>query len=486
MNRDEILSNKKEAYVADILLQQAFECEIQPNVISVVADGRIVRANRSACLLLGYTKLELLTKHQKDIFRFTDIDLKKMTHELNMNGYNSIDADLIQKDGKYVPCVITSSVIRDVNGVSNSISTILVRGEGSLSNSANLKSETDDWINSIVKISYDLICDWDLVTDLISFGSNYADIFGYKLPKRKIAFQEWIKLFPADEKALIEIKLNSILQSESMNWEYNFKIKCPDGSVSQVMGRANIIRDKDGKAIRVIGIIHDVSKQQNLAAKLEREVNIKEKQIVEAIVEAKEMERSDLGKELHDNVNQLLGASMLYLDMARRDIKNGETYLIHSSEYTLSAIEEIRRLTKGLASHIISEFGLSGAIGQIMKDTMEVNDLKISLKLDQTLEDRMGDKFSLNIFRIFQEQLTNILKHSRASKADIAFSSTRTELKFCISDNGIGFDANQRPKGIGMSNILNRAKLYKGSADFVSDPGKGCKLVLRFPLLAIS
>ena len=96
-----------------------------------------------------------------------------------------------------------------------------------------------------------------------------------------------------------------------------------------------------------------------------------------------------------------------------------------------------------------------------------------------------SDKFKLNLFRIFQEQLNNILKHSRASKADIIFSATRTELKFGIADNGIGFDTKQTAKGIGLGNILSRAKLYKGSAEFVSKPGKGCKLVLRFPLLSI-
>ncbi len=466
---EELSSVKGEEYVADILLQQAFEYALHPIVISSVADGRIVRANRSVCRLLGYTHLELLTKHQGDVFRFR----------------NAGNAELIQKNGKYIPCEVTSTVIRDANGVSNVLSTISLKEGGSLSKPANAESKTNDWINSIVKISYDLICDWDLVKDLISFGSNYAGIFGYKLPKQKISFQEWIEPFPTDDRALIENKLNLILGSESMNWEYAFRFKCPDGSFSQVMARANIIRDKGGKAIRIIGIIHDVSKQQNLKAKLEREVEIKEKQIVEAIVEAKEMERSDLGKELHDNVNQILGASMLYLDMARRDINNGETYLIHASEHTLTAIEEIRKITKGLASYAIGEFGLSGAIGQIIKDTMEVNALKITFKLDPFLEDQMSDKFKLNIFRIFQEQLNNILKHSRASKADIIFSATRTELKFGIADNGIGFDTKQTAKGIGLSNILSRAKLYKGSADFVSKPGKGCKLVLRFPLLSI-
>ena len=72
----------------------------------------------------------------------------------------------------------------------------------------------------------------------------------------------------------------------------------------------------------MIGSMQDISKQKVLEERLEQEIKLKEKQIAEATEEAKETERSDIGKELHDNVNQLLGASRLYLDMAKQ---GGET-----------------------------------------------------------------------------------------------------------------------------------------------------------------
>ncbi len=161
-----------------------------------VADGRIVRANRSVCRLLGYTHLELLTKHRGDIFRVT----------------NTGDAELIQKNGKYIPCEVASSVIRDVNGVSNALSTISVKAKGPHSKPAIAQSKTNDWINSIVKISYDVICDWDLVTDLIAFGSNSMRVYSdTNCQSKRSALQEWIELFPTDDRALIENKLNLIL-----------------------------------------------------------------------------------------------------------------------------------------------------------------------------------------------------------------------------------------------------------------------------------
>ena len=487
------LTQKKSEYASDILLQQAFDYAFQPKIISVIRDGKIIRANRAACKLLGYSKTEIFTRSTKDIFKISGIDYRRPFHELKVTGSNKTDLFITGKNGKPVFGEISSVMIKDPEGISHMITTILATGDkllkekanAGISRSAVIQLENNDWINSIVEISYDLICDWDLATNLISFGVHYEEIFGRKLPKNKISFDEWIELFLPEDRIMIERKLNLILQSESLNWEYTFKFICPNGSVSQVISRANIIRDSSGKAIRMIGIIHDMSKQQKLQVELEREVMIREKQIVEAIVEAKEMERSDLGKELHDNVNQLLGASMLYLDMARKDIKHGESYLIHSSQYTLAAIEEIRNLTKGLASNTIPEFGLSGAIKQMIGDTMEVHSLKIVFTLAEALEDLMSDKFKLNILRIFQEQLNNILKHSKASHASVIFVKTNSELIFSITDDGIGFDTTQKAKGIGIGNIISRTHLYKGVASFISQPGHGCKLRISFPLLSV-
>jgi PAS domain S-box-containing protein len=225
-----------------------------------------------------------------------------------------------------------------------------------------------------------------------------------------------------------------------------------------------------------------ISFRKELDEKIGLEIRLKENQIAEAIVDAKELERADIGKELHDNVNQLLGATRLYLDMARKDDANREMYLNRSSEYTLSAIEEIRKLTKGLTADAIKNFGLLEAIRNICKDTMEVNPIKISYKLDLLIENKVNDKFKLNIYRIMQEQLTNILKHAKATKVAISLSQNKKFLLLSIADNGVGFDTGTRKKGIGITNIKSRSESYNGKADFVSKPGQGCVLNVRFPL----
>ena len=173
-----------------------------------------------------------------------------------------------------------------------------------------------------------------------------------------------------------------MLASEDTEWKYNFRFLRADDSMANVVTRGIVLRNATGEAYRRIGYMQDISKQKVLEERLEQEIKLKEMQIAEATEDAKDTERSDIGKELHDNINQLLGASRLYLDMAKRGGEDSEMYLSRSSEYTLQAIEEIRKLTKGLTTDIIKNLGLCEAIDNVTRDTMEVNPVKISCALE--------------------------------------------------------------------------------------------------------
>jgi signal transduction histidine kinase len=216
------------------------------------------------------------------------------------------------------------------------------------------------------------------------------------------------------------------------------------------------------------------------AVKLEHDIAMKEMHLANAIVEAKELERSELGKELHDNVNQLLGAAKLYIEMAKKDPDNRDRFLLESSQHTHKAIEEIKKLSKGLVSSVIGDVGLCEVIKNIVTDIMTVHKVDISFECEKI--DDLNDKLSLNIFRIVQEQLNNIIKHAEASKIEIDISRKPNKLLLSIKDNGIGFDTSKKYSGIGINNIISRAELYKGKAAFLSQPAKGCELVVTIPI----
>jgi len=252
-----------------------------------------------------------------------------------------------------------------------------------------------------------------------------------------------------------------------------------------ILKRSHIDKKKE-KIVAENIIVAQAKSDARLKEGLKHESKLKERQIIEARQDAKDTERSDIGKELHDNINQLLAASKMYIDMAQSGGLNSKMYLSRSSQYTREAIEEIRKLSKGLTSDIIKNLGLTEAIDKIARDTMEMSSLKISVLLQRFEENDFDDKFKLNVYRIIQEQLNNILKHASATSASITLKRLTRSLVLTISDDGVGFDTCKKQKGIGLANIKSRAITYKGTADFVCLTRKGCTLTVRFSIPATS
>ena len=328
--------------------------------------------------------------------------------------------------------------------------------------------------------SSDVLYDFDLLAGKIIISDNYESEFGYKIEKTMTPEKDWFShVHQKDQKRITEEYL-AVLKSDQIEWIAQTRFLRSDHSIANVWIRGLLLRDDHGRAYRILGGMKDISKQVVLEEKLQQEIELKEKEIAEAMTDAKSAERSEIGKELHDNVNQLLGASKLYIDMAKLGGSNSEMCLSRSSEYTLTAIEEIRRLTKALTTDIIRNLGLEEAIENICRETMEVNPVKVSFSVKSFKDESVDEKFKLNIFRIVQEQLNNILKHAHATEVDIRLTQNKKSIILSISDNVIVFDTTIKQKGIGIAIIKSRAATYKGTANFISYPGGGCVLCVTF------
>jgi PAS domain S-box-containing protein len=391
-------------------------------------------------------------------------------------------------DGSVASTVSRANILRDEKGKAVSMVgaikdvSRLQELEIKLEEQIILKKQHSEIFRLAAKLSYDGIWDWNILTNDFFLGEGFEELFGYDIKKNKGNLADWSRHLHPDDKEAVEAGLQDAIASSSTKWEHAYRFIKADGSIAKVFGRASIIRDGDGKAYRMIGAIHDLSRQKELEEKLAQEIKLKLKQIEEATEDAKDMERSDIGKELHDNVNQLLGTSRMYLDIAKREGGNNQMYVSRSSEYILTAIEEIRKLTKGMTTDIIKNLGLCEAIKNLTQDTMEASSIKITYELKSFIETSVNDKFKLNVFRIVQEHLNNILKHAKAMEVAIMLSQTKKTIKLNIMDNGLGFDTQKAQRGIGIVNIKSRAASYNGIADFVSQSGSGCLLTVTFPV----
>jgi PAS domain S-box-containing protein len=329
--------------------------------------------------------------------------------------------------------------------------------------------------------SSDVLFDSDLQANKVRVNDAYEKEFGYAKLNELTPGEDWLNHIHPEDKERVTTEYINILKTNETEWKYNFRFLRADNSIAHVVSKGIVLRDHAGTAYRRIGYLLDISKETILEERLEQEIKLKEIQIAEAAEDAKNTERSDIGKELHDNINQLLGASRLYLELAKRGGGNADMYLSRSSEYTLTAIDEIRLLTKALTTDIIKNLGLCDAIDNLSRDTMELSPVKITCTLESFSENSVTDKFKLNVLRIVQEQVNNILKHANASMVAISLLQNKKATILSITDNGVGFDTSKKQAGIGLTNIKSRAKTYNGTAVFSSQTGSGCVLTVTFP-----
>ena len=235
--------------------------------------------------------------------------------------------------------------------------------------------------------------------------------------------------------------------------------------------------DYFGKACVQV-IINDVTERIRLEKELALQQKLKQQQLTEVVLGAQERERFELGQELHDNINQILATSKLYLDVAIEEKEPRVELLVKSRKNIALAIEEIRKLSKDLIAPTLHDLGLTQSIKELIRSIQAVGKMKIRLNISGLSEEELMPEQKINIYRIIQEQLNNILKHAQAGTVVIELNKVKEQVRLRLADDGKGFDPRMRRKGVGISNIISRAELYNGKVEIESAPGKGCQLMV--------
>lgn len=223
-------------------------------------------------------------------------------------------------------------------------------------------------------------------------------------------------------------------------------------------------------------------RQQELQQQLSEERNRYKNEVALEVFNAQEHERKKIGEELHDNINQLLGVVKLYIEHAQVNPEAKDEMLRKSAEYLKQVINEIRSLSKSLVSPTLNDLGLIESINELIDSILKIRNIQINIQQDGFKEAELSDIQKLMVYRITQEQLNNILKHSRADHVHIAFARSGSHVHLTIQDDGIGFDTTKVKSGLGLKNIRHRLELFNGKMNVISSPDKGCKLEATFEI----
>lgn len=231
--------------------------------------------------------------------------------------------------------------------------------------------------------------------------------------------------------------------------------------------------DSEGNYTHCITVLRDVTLRKQ-----------KDKDLTMAIINTQEKERFQIGAELHDNVNQILAGTLLSLGIAQGKVDKNkqESYIIQSIEYLHLVIKEIRRLSHWLAPVGLDDKTLVESFEKLLRNMNIDNQFNIKFTREKICTISISSNIQLNLYRILQEQITNIIKHSKASEINVTLKKTKNHISLNVGDNGIGLNTQKLQEGIGFNNIRKRVELLSGDFMLTSSIGNGCEIDIKIPL----
>ena len=205
-----------------------------------------------------------------------------------------------------------------------------------------------------------------------------------------------------------------------------------------------------------------------------------ERELATSQLEIQEQTFKNIGWELHDNVGQLLSVLSIQLNMmllkAPRTIQK---QLKDTSDVLGNTIQEVRNLSKTLNNEVVNKNGLIRSLEIEVERFNRLKYLKASFEVNGKII-YISAAHEILIFRIYQEFLANVMKHSKAKNLSVTLNFNANDLEIIAEDNGVGFDTSQKTESSGLQTIKGRAKLLNAKYSLTSIIDNGTKLVLLY------
>jgi PAS domain S-box-containing protein len=369
-------------------------------------DTKFEKVNPSACEIFGYTQEEFLQLRLEDILEKNALSKNPINWSL-LKDYKNVHTEriLVRKDGSFFPAEINVKMLPDGSFQS------FIRDITDRKKSEQELIEAESKFRSLVEKS--LVGVYIIKNEkLIYVNPKFAEIFGYH----------------AEE--LIDYPVESIIDAADWAGAVENVRKRIEGEIDGIRYEVNG-RKKNGDLIRIeifgsktqykgqpaiIGTLLDITENMLLQLQVIQE----QKRITRAVLKAEERERNRIGQELHDNVNQILAGTKLYLGMASKDEFAGRGLIKSSLALVDNAIDEMRSLSKEQVTPIRG-IDLPDLVYSLIDKLSVASSIKTTVVYKLENED-IDDDLKLNIYRIIQEQMNNILKHSDATHTNISLT----------------------------------------------------------------
>lgn len=328
----------------------------------------------------------------------------------------------------------------------------------------------EEKLQIIAKVSADAIYDWDIVAGETRWNHGLQTLFGYK-DKDVMSHTWWEDHVHPDDRAMALVGVAEAIKNRAQYWSMEYRYLRADGSYAHVIDRGYFIYDENGKALRMIGAMVDVTARVNLA---------------ESQMQAAIEERQRLARDLHDTVAQTLYSLTLLSEAVRRlansgDLNQVQAYAGRLGETAQQSLREMRLLVYEMRSQALEQDGLVKTLQNRLDAVEKRSGIHVDFQAD--IKTKLPVLVEEGLFYIASEALNNSLKHAMASSLTIKLISDEVEAGLEIRDNGRGFDVNAlgNEGGFGLSNMRERTEKLGGMIQVESSDGVGTKISVKIP-----
>jgi PAS domain S-box-containing protein len=263
-----------------------------------------------------------------------------------------------------------------------------------------------------------------------------------------------------------------------------FNLRCAKGRMVPVYLSLNRLLGFKGLALGMV--VTDLSEQKRKQVERGKRSEATRRLLLERTLSAQEEERRRIARELHDEAGQLLTALLVGLRTLEGTRKLADVKLQgrRLREITAQAIDEVGRLARGLHPTVLDDHGLGVALSRYAAEYSKTHKIHVELRLNELDASHLASRIQITLYRILQEALTNVARHSGATAVTIQFTRLANSIEVAINDDGCGFDAAAvavSSHRLGIQSMRERAAMLGGKVSFVPQR-KGTKILVHVPL----
>ncbi len=327
--------------------------------------------------------------------------------------------------------------------------------------------------------------DWDVVERRGPWNPQLAAIYAFNPAQKYIVAEEWQALFHPDEVPRLREEAERALKDQDQ-FQFEYRAIRPDGEVRWILSHGRIVRDANGAGIRMIGTHTDITdRKQAEEAERARELTGK-------LLLAQDEERRRFARELHDSAGQLIAA--LQMNLIPMETKAGKLdpefskAIRQSLGFLQQLSEELRTVSYLLHPPLLDEAGLPSALRWYVEGFAERSKIDVQLDLAPDMG-RLSPDLEMTIFRVVQECLTNIHRHSGSKQATIRVLASPNEIKLEVQDYGKGMPSTKSGlqhfrDGVGIQGMRERVRQLSGHFEIQSQ-GEGTLVTARMPVVNV-